>query len=154
MSTPVTKQGIGGSIAPARSARPPQQQPALVRPLEPIGNPTFLLFTHPDLHRMETESAKADPWEALVASDVFDVIVIGAGPVGESAARRAVQGGLSAAVVERRWVGECNYCGCIPTARKPLSAPTAHGPRHGAQDPARLPTTSEIWLELLEAYGL
>jgi len=48
--------------------------------------------------------------------DVFDVIVIGAGPVGESAAERTVRGGLTAAVVERRLVGgECNYYGCIPS---------------------------------------
>jgi len=47
---------------------------------------------------------------------VFDVIVIGSGPVGESAAERAVRGGLTAAVVERRLVGgECNYYGCIPS---------------------------------------
>jgi pyruvate/2-oxoglutarate dehydrogenase complex dihydrolipoamide dehydrogenase (E3) component len=52
----------------------------------------------------------------VASDDVFDVIVIGAGPVGETAARRAVRGGLSAAVVERRWVGgECNYYGCIPS---------------------------------------
>jgi pyruvate/2-oxoglutarate dehydrogenase complex dihydrolipoamide dehydrogenase (E3) component len=51
-----------------------------------------------------------------MASDVFDVIVIGAGPPGETAARRVVQGGLSAAVVERRLIGgECNYYGCIPS---------------------------------------
>jgi dihydrolipoamide dehydrogenase len=52
----------------------------------------------------------------VASDDVFDVIVIGAGPVGETVARRAVLGGLSAAVVERRWVGgECNYYGCIPS---------------------------------------
>jgi pyruvate/2-oxoglutarate dehydrogenase complex dihydrolipoamide dehydrogenase (E3) component len=50
------------------------------------------------------------------ANGVFDVIVIGAGPVGESAAERAVRGGLTAAVVERRLAGgECNYYGCIPS---------------------------------------
>jgi pyruvate/2-oxoglutarate dehydrogenase complex dihydrolipoamide dehydrogenase (E3) component len=48
--------------------------------------------------------------------DVFDVVVIGAGPVGETAAQRAVRGGLAAAVVERRLVGgECNYYGCVPS---------------------------------------
>jgi dihydrolipoamide dehydrogenase len=52
----------------------------------------------------------------VATDDVFDVIVLGAGPVGETAARRAVQGGLTAAVVERRLVGgECNYYGCIPS---------------------------------------
>jgi pyruvate/2-oxoglutarate dehydrogenase complex dihydrolipoamide dehydrogenase (E3) component len=44
------------------------------------------------------------------------VIVIGSGPVGESAAERAVRGGLTVAVVERRLVGgECEYYGCIPS---------------------------------------
>ena len=52
----------------------------------------------------------------MASDDVFDVIVIGAGPVGDTVARRAVQGGLTAVVVERRWVGgECNYYGCIPS---------------------------------------
>jgi pyruvate/2-oxoglutarate dehydrogenase complex dihydrolipoamide dehydrogenase (E3) component len=37
--------------------------------------------------------------------DVFDVIVIGAGPVGETAAARTVRNGLTAAVVERRLAG-------------------------------------------------
>lgn len=51
-----------------------------------------------------------------IDGDVFDVIVIGAGPVGETAAARAVRGGMTAAVVERRLVGgECNYYGCIPS---------------------------------------
>ncbi|MDP9242755.1 MAG: NAD(P)/FAD-dependent oxidoreductase, partial [Actinomycetota bacterium] len=49
-------------------------------------------------------------------SDQFDVIVIGAGPPGENAAGRAVDGGLSAAIVEERLVGgECSFYGCIPS---------------------------------------
>lgn len=52
----------------------------------------------------------------MAGEDVFDVIVIGAGPAGEVAAGRAVRGGLSAAIVERRLVGgECNFYGCIPS---------------------------------------
>jgi pyruvate/2-oxoglutarate dehydrogenase complex dihydrolipoamide dehydrogenase (E3) component len=48
--------------------------------------------------------------------EVFDVIVIGAGPVGMRAAARVVRHGLSAAVVERRLAGgECHYYGCIPS---------------------------------------
>jgi dihydrolipoamide dehydrogenase len=40
----------------------------------------------------------------------FDVIVIGAGPVGENVADRAMQGGLSVATVERELVGGgCPY---------------------------------------------
>jgi dihydrolipoamide dehydrogenase len=46
----------------------------------------------------------------------FDVVVIGAGPVGENVADRVVRGGLSAAVVERELVGgECSYWACMPT---------------------------------------
>jgi dihydrolipoamide dehydrogenase len=49
-------------------------------------------------------------------SDEFDVIVIGAGPPGENAAGRAVDNGLTAAIVEQRLVGgECSFYGCIPS---------------------------------------
>ncbi|MFG1704248.1 dihydrolipoyl dehydrogenase family protein [Nonomuraea sp. M3C6] len=48
--------------------------------------------------------------------DVFDVIVIGGGPVGITAAARAVRGGLTAALVEERLAGgECQYYACIPS---------------------------------------
>lgn len=48
--------------------------------------------------------------------DAFDVIVIGAGPAGETAAQRAVRNGLTAAVVERRLAGgECQHYGCVPS---------------------------------------
>ena len=46
----------------------------------------------------------------------YDLIVIGAGPVGENVADRAVQSGLSAAIVERELVGgDCSYWACIPS---------------------------------------
>ncbi|WP_134738059.1 NAD(P)/FAD-dependent oxidoreductase [Nocardioides sp. 503] len=49
-------------------------------------------------------------------SETYDVVVIGAGPVGENVADRAVQGGLSAVIVERELVGgECSYWACMPT---------------------------------------
>ncbi|GAA2076661.1 dihydrolipoyl dehydrogenase family protein [Actinomadura alba] len=52
----------------------------------------------------------------MADEDVFDVIVIGAGPVGENVAGRAVRGGLTAAVVEERLAGgECAYYACIPS---------------------------------------
>lgn len=46
----------------------------------------------------------------------YDVVVIGAGPVGENAAGYAVDAGLSAALVEDELLGgECSYWACIPS---------------------------------------
>jgi dihydrolipoamide dehydrogenase len=46
----------------------------------------------------------------------YDVIVIGAGPVGYTVADRARAAGLSVAAVERELVGgECSYWACIPS---------------------------------------
>src|SRR5699024_6941228 len=46
----------------------------------------------------------------------YDVVVIGAGPVGENAADRAARTGLSVAVVEHELVGgECSYWACMPS---------------------------------------
>ncbi|GGH37099.1 dihydrolipoyl dehydrogenase family protein [Microbacterium album] len=45
-----------------------------------------------------------------------DVVVIGAGPVGENVADRVVRGGLRAAIVEAELVGgECSYWACMPS---------------------------------------
>jgi pyruvate/2-oxoglutarate dehydrogenase complex dihydrolipoamide dehydrogenase (E3) component len=46
----------------------------------------------------------------------YDVIVIGAGAVGENVADRTVQGGLSTVIVEAELVGgECSYWACMPS---------------------------------------
>ena len=53
-----------------------------------------------------------------VSDDVrtYDLIVIGAGPVGENVADRAVQRGLSAVIIESELVGgECSYWACMPS---------------------------------------
>lgn len=50
------------------------------------------------------------------AEHTCDVVVLGAGPVGQNAAERARAGGLSVAVVERELVGgECSYWACVPS---------------------------------------
>ncbi|MFG1603166.1 dihydrolipoyl dehydrogenase family protein [Actinoplanes sp. NPDC049265] len=52
----------------------------------------------------------------MAESKTYDVVVIGAGPVGENVADRAVKGGLSAVIVEKELVGgECSYWACMPT---------------------------------------
>jgi pyruvate/2-oxoglutarate dehydrogenase complex dihydrolipoamide dehydrogenase (E3) component len=68
-----------------------------------------------------------------------DVVVIGAGPVGENAADYAVRAGLSAILVEAELVGgECSYWACIPSKVLLRSSEAAAALR-------RLPgTTAEI----------
>jgi len=51
-----------------------------------------------------------------VTDNTWDVIVIGAGAVGENVADRAKQGGLSVVLVESELVGgECSYWACMPS---------------------------------------
>lgn len=50
------------------------------------------------------------------AEDTYDVIVLGAGPVGQNVADHARAAGLTVAVVERELVGgECSYWTCVPS---------------------------------------
>jgi dihydrolipoamide dehydrogenase len=61
-----------------------------------------------------------------MASD-FDLVVLGAGPGGYTAAVRAAQLGLSAAVVEEKyWGGVCLNVGCIPSKALLRNAEVAH----------------------------
>lgn len=49
-------------------------------------------------------------------AETYDLIVVGAGAVGENVADRAVQGGLSVLIVESELVGgECSYWACMPS---------------------------------------
>jgi dihydrolipoamide dehydrogenase len=60
----------------------------------------------------------------------FDVVVVGAGAVGENVADRVVQDGLTAVLVEAELVGgECSYWACMPS--KALLRPGTA--LHGAQ---------------------
>src|SRR5262249_27021191 len=64
----------------------------------------------------EVIMAESNPNSEADVDSVVDVIIIGAGPVGENVADRVVQGGLTAAIVERELVGgECSYWACMPT---------------------------------------
>ncbi|QRP44271.1 NAD(P)/FAD-dependent oxidoreductase [Amycolatopsis sp. FDAARGOS 1241] len=51
-----------------------------------------------------------------MSGQTFDVVVIGAGPVGEVAAERAAKGGFKVALIEHElFGGECSYWACIPS---------------------------------------
>ncbi len=61
-------------------------------------------------------SAPAQAAEAADRDRTYDVVVVGAGPVGINSAGRARAEGLSVALVERELVGgECRHWGCIPS---------------------------------------
>jgi pyruvate/2-oxoglutarate dehydrogenase complex dihydrolipoamide dehydrogenase (E3) component len=66
-----------------------------------------------------------------MTENTFDVVVIGAGPVGENVADGAVKGGLSVAVVESELVGgECSYWACMPTKALLRDAAALRAVRH------------------------
>jgi dihydrolipoamide dehydrogenase len=70
-----------------------------------------------------------------VATNSFDVIVVGGGPAGYVCAIRAAQLGLATAVVERdKLGGVCVNIGCIPTKALLHSAYVANLAAHDAKD--------------------
>lgn len=62
----------------------------------------------------KTEATTTEATEAVATE--YDVIVIGAGAIGENVADRAVQGGMRTVIVENALVGgECSYWACMPS---------------------------------------
>src|SRR5499427_9761582 len=89
-----------------------------------------------------TASANAAE-EGSPVADIYDVLVIGAGPAGEHAAGRLAGGGLRVAIIERELAGgECSYWGCIPS--KTLLRPGMSWPRRGAR-PGRRKRSRDRW---------
>src|SRR5215207_8861181 len=71
---------------------------------------------------------------ACAMTQVFDVIVIGAGQAGPSLAGRLTAAGMKVALVERKlFGGTCVNSGCIPTKTLVASAYAAHLARRGAE---------------------
>ncbi|MFG1809245.1 dihydrolipoyl dehydrogenase family protein [Streptomyces sp. NPDC049040] len=75
--------------------------------------------------------------------DTYDVIVLGAGPVGQNVAEQARAAGLTVAVTERELVGgECSYWACVPS--KALLRPVIAVADVRRVDGARQAVTGEI----------
>lgn len=66
-----------------------------------------------------------------MAKSEYDLIVLGGGAVGENVADRAVQGGLTAVIVESELVGgECSYWACMPSKALLRSAQALRAAQH------------------------
>ena len=80
----------------------------------------------------------------------YDVIILGAGPVGEHAAARCRKGGLTVALVEAELVGgECSYYACMPS--KTLLRPGAVLATARAVPGVREAVTGELSVEAVLA---
>lgn len=106
----VTIDASGGET-PAKSAPPETEEPVTADTAEPA--------------QAKPEAAK-EPAEPASDEDTFDVVILGAGTGGYSAALRAAQLGKRVALIERAKVGgTCLHWGCIPTKALLQSAEVA-----------------------------
>ncbi|MGW1189042.1 dihydrolipoyl dehydrogenase family protein [Streptomyces sp. NPDC002559] len=86
----------------------------------------------------------------------YDVVVIGAGPVGENVADRTRAAGLSTAVVESELVGgECSYWACMPSKAllRPVVARADARRVPGLADSVRGPLDTAAVLAHRDAYA-
>ncbi|TDE00595.1 dihydrolipoyl dehydrogenase [Jiangella asiatica] len=83
----------------------------------------------------------------------FDVVVLGAGPGGYTAAVRAAQLGKSVAVVEAKyWGGVCLNVGCIPSKALLRNAELTHIIKNEAQKTFGITIEGEITADYSKAY--
>ncbi|MGO4342893.1 dihydrolipoyl dehydrogenase family protein [Pedococcus sp. 2YAF34] len=90
----------------------------------------------------------------------FDVVVVGAGPVGENAADRAHKAGLTVAIVEKHLVGgECSFYACSPSKAllRPVHATRASQRVQGSEgahlDPKGVLARRDAWINHLDDSG-
>ncbi|GAU67979.1 putative oxidoreductase [Streptomyces sp. NBRC 110611] len=89
-------------------------------------------------------------------TDAYDVVVLGAGPVGENVAERARAAGLSAVIVESELVGgECSYWACMPSKAllRPVTARSEARRVPGLQDAVTGPLDAPAVLAHRDAFA-
>ena len=88
------------------------------------------------------EQGRPDAPRTEAADEVYDVVVIGGGPVGENAADYAIRGtGRTAALIEaERYGGECSYWACMPSKAllHPLDVVAEANHLGGVEQPVRI----------------
>ncbi|WP_270887599.1 dihydrolipoyl dehydrogenase family protein [Pedococcus sp. 5OH_020] len=101
-----------------------------------------------------------DPTTPAAQPLEFDVVVVGAGPVGENAADRARKAGLSVAIIEKHLVGgECSFYACSPTKAllRPIHATRAsqrvQGSVGATVDPVGVLDRRDTWINGLDDSG-
>ncbi|MFF4606671.1 dihydrolipoyl dehydrogenase family protein [Streptomyces sp. NPDC001339] len=93
---------------------------------------------------------------AGAGTDTYDVIVLGAGPVGENVAERVRAAGLSAVIVESELVGgECSYWACMPSKAllRPVTARSEACRVPGLQDAVTGPLDAPAVLAHRDAFA-
>ena len=82
-------------------------------------------------------------------AEKFNVVVVGSGPGGYSAAIRCAQRGASVAVVEKAFIGgTCLNCGCIPSKALLASAHILLLTKHAAMMGIDIATVSPNWSKM------
>jgi pyruvate/2-oxoglutarate dehydrogenase complex dihydrolipoamide dehydrogenase (E3) component len=96
--------------------------------------------------------AMTDDAQQEAGTRTYDVVVLGAGPVGENAAGRVRRRGLTCVIVEPRLVGgECSFYACIPSKAllRPVNLAAAtrrvRGVRPGGLDVAEVLARRNYW---------
>ncbi len=85
----------------------------------------------------------------------YDVVIIGAGSAGMVAAEAAANMGVTAALVERHWVGgDCLWTGCVPSKTLLASAKAAftvqHADRYGLPSTGTRFDSAGVWQRIRE----
>ena len=85
------------------------------------------------------------------AGDKYDVVVIGAGTAGMTAARLTAEMGHRVAMIEEERVGgECLYTGCVPSKALIESAKVFYQMRHAADYGLRAPAVDFDFAQVME----